>query len=224
MKIICHMMMSVDGRIDCAMTTKLTSSDIYYDLLSDFGYDATVTGKNTALLEMGASLREETDSVPVNKPTFYKGSKGNQYTIVCDTNGTLMFDSSTCDGLPLLLLVSEKAPQSYLSALENKGISYIAVGKEEIDLKKAAQLLEKEFFIHRLVIVGGGRINAGFLNADLIDELSILIGPGVDGRNGMTSVFDGLSETTDVHHLKVMDVKKMPDDSIWIQYEVINEK
>lgn len=224
MKIICHMMMSVDGRIDCAMTTKLTSSDIYYDLLSDFGYDATVTGKNTALLEMGAYLREETNSVPVNKPTFYKGSKGNQYTIVCDTNGTLMFDSSICDGLPLLLLVSEKAPQSYLSALENKGISYIAVGKEEIDLKKAAQLLEKEFFIHRLVIVGGGRINAGFLNADLIDDLSILIGPGIDGRNGMTSVFDGLSETTDVHHLKVKDVKKMPDDSIWIQYEVINEK
>ena len=32
--IICHMMMSVDGRIDCGMTVKIACSNEYYETLS----------------------------------------------------------------------------------------------------------------------------------------------------------------------------------------------
>ena len=43
--------------------------------------------------------------------------------------------------------------------------------------------------MERMAIVGGGTINAAFLNAGLLDEVSILLGPGIDGRNGMTAAF-----------------------------------
>ena len=32
--IICHMMMSLDGRIDCAMTEKIPGSKEYYETLA----------------------------------------------------------------------------------------------------------------------------------------------------------------------------------------------
>ncbi|WP_323090282.1 hypothetical protein [Allobaculum sp. JKK-2023] len=51
-EIICYMMTSVDGRIDCAMTAKLPGVEEYYLLLDAFQFDATVSGRQTAQLEM----------------------------------------------------------------------------------------------------------------------------------------------------------------------------
>ena len=50
--IICHMMTSVDGRIDCAMTSKLPEVDDYYTTLDEINVPTTVSGRVTAELEM----------------------------------------------------------------------------------------------------------------------------------------------------------------------------
>lgn len=36
------------------------------------------------------------------------------------------------------------------------------------------RILATEFGIKRLAIVGGGKVNGGFLNAGLVDEISVL--------------------------------------------------
>lgn len=53
--IICHMMSSVDGRIDCAMTEQLKGVEDYYETLAKLDADTTVSGKRTAALEMALS-------------------------------------------------------------------------------------------------------------------------------------------------------------------------
>ena len=50
--IICHMMISIDGRIDCAMTSKLRGVDDYYTTLDEIHVPTTVSGRVTAELEM----------------------------------------------------------------------------------------------------------------------------------------------------------------------------
>lgn len=50
--IICHMMTSVDGRIDCAMTSKLSGVSDYYTTLAQINVPTTVSGRVTAELEM----------------------------------------------------------------------------------------------------------------------------------------------------------------------------
>lgn len=50
--IICHMMTSVDGRIDCAMTERLPGVQEYYDTLDELGAPSRVSGRVTAQLEM----------------------------------------------------------------------------------------------------------------------------------------------------------------------------
>lgn len=57
------------------------------------------------------------------------------------------------------------------------------------------ELLYEHFGVERLAIVGGGHICGGFLEAGLIDEVSIMVAPGIDGRQGQTAVFDGISHT-----------------------------
>lgn len=79
-------------------------------------------------------------------------------------------------------------------------------------------ILATEFGIKRLAIVGGGKINGGFLNAGLVDEVSILIGPGIDGRTGQPSLFDGRPGNRQPVALQLKDVKSYEDGAVWLRY------
>ena len=49
--IVCHMMTSVDGRIDCAMTENLPGVQEYYETLDSLDAPTRVSGRVTAALE-----------------------------------------------------------------------------------------------------------------------------------------------------------------------------
>lgn len=49
--IICHMMTSLDGRIDCAMTEQLRGVEEYYATLHQLHVPTTVSSRVTAELE-----------------------------------------------------------------------------------------------------------------------------------------------------------------------------
>lgn len=124
----------------------------------------------------------------LGKEAFSKAADAEGYEIVVDTHGTLLWGESAEDERPLLILTSEQVSKEYLAYLNGKHISWIACGKEHVDLKRACEILAAEFGVKRAAAVGGGHINAGFLAAGLLDEVSILIGAGIDGRGGMQSV------------------------------------
>ena len=119
-----------------------------------------------------------------------------------------------------LILTSEKAPREYLTYLDDRNISWIAAGRERIDLARAAEILAAEFGVERMAIVGGSAINTSFLDAGLLDEVSILIGAGIDGRGGMPAVFDGLPMSHPVTQLRLTDVQKFNSGAVWLQYSV----
>ena len=73
---ICHMMMSVDGRIDCGMTVKISGSNEYYETLNALNVPTTLSGRVTAQLEMSDS--------GVFEPT----------------NAAVAFKKAGCSGLP----------------------------------------------------------------------------------------------------------------------------
>lgn len=54
--IICHMMISIDGRIDCAMTSKLPGVDDYYTTLDEINVPTTVSDRVRAELEMAEAV------------------------------------------------------------------------------------------------------------------------------------------------------------------------
>ena len=87
-------------------------------------------------------------------------------------------------------------------------------------MKRACEILADDFGVERMAVVGGGHINAGFLAEGLLDEVSILIGAGIDGRGGMSAVFDGLPTDRPVTSLKLEQVKLFESGAVWIRYRV----
>lgn len=142
--------------------------------------------------------------------------------MIADSHGSLLWDNYRGDR-PLLILLSESVSLSYLTYLDSLHISWIATGKDRIDLVRATEILGKEFSVRRMAVVGGGHINAGFLDAGLLDEVSILIGAGIDGRGGMAAVFDGLHADTPVTPLHLSEVKTYDSGAVWLRYSVVPE-
>lgn len=219
--IICHMMTAVDGRIDCAMTEQLPGVQEYYGTLDALQASTCVSGRVTAQLEMAQPGTFQTDDQnTLGKEAFSKAEAAAGYEVVVDTHGTLLWEAPEEGERPWLILTCEQVSPAYLAYLDSKHISWIACGKERVDLPRACEILTREFGVERMAVVGGGHINAGFLAAGLLDEVSILMGAGIDGRGGMTAVFDGLPMDRPVTPLKLTSVQPFDSGAVWLRYEV----
>ena len=217
--IICHMMTSIDGRIDCAMTSQLDGVDDYYRTLNALDVPTTVSGRVTAELEMAEpGVFTAKDPAPYGREGFYKAADAAGYEVVVDTHGKLLWPDASGMDKPYLILTSEQVPQEYLHYLEGQHISWIACGAEKIDLPRACEILADAFGVERMGIVGGPAINTAFLNAGLLDEVSILMGPGINGRREMPSVFDGRAMDYPLTHLRLTDVEKCDSGAVWLRY------
>ena len=218
--IVCHMMTSVDGRIDCAMTENLPGVQEYYETLDSLDAPTRVSGRVTAALEMALPGEFHAGTMtPLGKESFSKAVDADGYEVVMDTRGTLLWDNSNSEH-PLLIITSEKVSREYLAYLDDSGISWITCGEDRIDLRRAVMILAESFGVRRMAVVGGGHINAAFLAAGLLDEVSILVGAGIDGRGGMGAVFDGLSMERGVTPLKLAGVKAFESGAVWLRYDV----
>ena len=218
--IICHMMSLLDGRIDCDVTEQIESGDEYYDALNQLDCPSTLMGRVT--MEMHYALPEPfiaEDNSPIGEEQFHVAIATKGYLIAIDTLGKLRWPQNQFDGMPLLVITSEDCPKEYLDTLTKQYISWIAVGKGTIDLKRAMEILRAEFGVERLSLTGGGHINGAFLKEGLIEEVSMMWCPGIDGRKGMASVFDGLDEDFPPTKLQLVSVEKM-GETIWAKYKL----
>ena len=219
--IICHMMASIDGRIDCSMVEKI-SGDEYYTTLEELGCPTLLEGRVTM---QHYNARQEPfiprNEKPIGRTDIYVVEESDAYMVSVDTLGRLQWKSNNIDGAPLICIVSERASEEYLDTLRAQQISWIAVGKESIDLKRAMEILYERFGVRNLGLLGGGHINGGFLEAGLVDEVSLLLAPGIDGRQGQTSLFDGITNQNRVPvPLKLEQVKRLNNDVIWLRYKL----
>ena len=217
--IICHMMMSVDGRIACSMTAQLDGQGEYYSTLNTLNAPTRISGRVTAATEM-TSGETFTSQHPeaFGRDGFAKHADADGYNIVMDTKGTLLWEKDSSAVQPHLIIMSQQVTKDYLNYLDKQGISWIVAGSERIDLANAMQILATGFQVKRLAIVGGGRINGGFLDAGLIDEVSILIGPGADGRSTEPSLFDGRPADRHPVPLKLKAAQTYDDGAVWLRY------
>lgn len=220
--IISHMMESVDGRIDCDMTEQIDPTNAYYDALDKLDCPSQLMGRVTMQMHYAdAEPFVPSDKTPIGQERFYVATRAAGYTVALDTHGTLRWSQSVYDNRPLLVITSEACPKEYLDYLTARHISWIAIGKERIDLRLAMNRLSNEFGVKRLAITGGGHINGAFLEAGLIDEVSVMIGAGIDGRKGMTAVFDGIEDINrPATLLRLESVEQVTESTVWLKYTI----
>lgn len=213
------MVASIDGRIDCSMVDKISGEE-YYAALEQLDCPSLLEGRVT--MEHYNAAKEPfvpTEYEPVGHPSVYIAEESDAYMVSVDTLGHLRWNSNSIDDVPLVYIVSERVSKEYLEMLRKQGISWIAVGNENIDLDTAMNILYEQFHVKRLALLGGGHINGGFLQAGLIDEVSLLIAPGIDGRKNGTSVFDGIVTMENLPiHLRLTGLERLENDVIWLRY------
>ncbi len=218
--VICHMMASVDGRIDCDMTEQV-GGDEYYEALEMLCIDTTIEGKTTAVNHYAEKeVFVPKNKTPVGKEEFYRSHDSQKWDAVADTYGTLRWPED--DTPDRICIVGQQAPREYLDYLRERGISYIATGSDKIDLNRTLTILQCEFGSERIGVVGGGHINGSFLREGLLDEVSMLYGAAIDGREGFCAAFDGIEAShTRPYMLRLKSVRQMDNDSVWIRYNII---
>lgn len=219
--IICHMLSSVDGKIDGRSLKGLTPAGEYEATGALLEGDAWVCGRTT----MQQHFADPEPYVPTSHAAagpqpVYVARRAKSYAIAMDTMGKLRWSSPDIEGDHLISVVSERAPMEYLAMLRKSGISYVVAGESAIDLAQAVKLLGQHFSIRRLLLEGGGHINGAFLEAGLVDEVSLLIAPGIDGRHDIPAVFDGVSAMgRSAVPLRLKSVERRESDTLWIRYE-----
>lgn len=218
--IICHMIASVDGRIDCDMTEQIEGGNEYYEALDALSCPSMLMGRVT--MQMHYALPApfvSSDPSPIGQEAFHVACKASAYCVGVDTYGSLQWGENEFDGQALLVVTSELCPKCYHDRLTAQGISWIAAGRDGIDFARVMELLFSEFGVERLAVTGGGHINGAFLEAGLLDEVSFMLAPGIDGREGMAAVFDGIADKgRPATKLSLCSVQQM-GETVWVRYK-----
>ena len=222
--IICHMASSIDGKIDGSALRNVMRKGEYEALHAKLGGDAWICGRTT--MQQHFAAKEpfvSTTNRPAGPQLPYVAQRAESYAICVETNGRLSWSSNDLDGDHLICVLSERAPSDYLDMLREKKISYVVSGTSSVDLTQAVKLLGEHFGIRTLLLEGGGHINGGFLEAGLVDEVSLLLLAGIDGRHDIPAVFDGIADSKHAAvPLKLKSVEHRASDALWIRYEVLH--
>jgi 2,5-diamino-6-(ribosylamino)-4(3H)-pyrimidinone 5'-phosphate reductase len=221
--IICHMVSSVDGKIDGKALQPVMRKGEYEELGSKLRGDAWICGRTTMQQHFAENepFVSKTNT-PAGPQPVHVARRADSYAISVDTVGKLRWSSGDLDGDHLICVLSERVPTDYLAMLREKNISYIVSGASSVDLAHAVKLLGDHFGIRTLLLEGGGHINGAFLQAGLVDEISLLMLPGIDGRHEIPAVFDGVAPSNNTAvPLILKSVEQRESDALWIRYEVL---
>lgn len=197
--VVCHILSSLDGRIDgnfFGLPQTAQAVKTYGDLRGFYGCQAALYGTTTML---GGYADGKVDALPPVKCTPPQadwmnpaGKAMGNFIVAVDPKGGLAYASPTVEkkGRPaahVIEALTEQASPEYLAYLHRLGVSYLFAGKDRLDCALLLQKLYHLFGIEKLMLAGGGIVNGSFLAEGLVDELSLVIAPVVDGGTGASS-------------------------------------
>lgn len=222
-KIICHMVMSIDGKVTGSFLTHKQSelaTNVYYEINRN-EYGSFLCGRQTMEESFTHGFYpnlEEFKDVIVPDGDFISDSGHGSYAIAIDRYGRLGWrknkiedEDAGYDNKVIIEVVTKKAPKEYLAYLRSIDLSYIICGDEELDLELALKKLYHTFSINRILLEGGSIINGVFNNHSLIDDLSLVISPIIGDKDSkplfdnsilQTFELDGVETIKDVVVLK----------------------
>ncbi|ESY71966.1 RibD family protein [Mesorhizobium sp. M0051] len=187
-QIICHMLASLDGGLHPSRYTKSPDgtlaewSSLYEHIHNDLAGDAWIVGRVTMAEMSKAVAHPPANAGKVDRPYHFAQAGAGIYAVALDPSGRLHFSKPDIGGDHVVVLLGRDVADSHLAELAADGVSYIVAETADIDLASMVEVLCREFGIRRLLLEGGAGINGSFLAAGLVDELSLLVAPALDGR------------------------------------------
>lgn len=230
-KVICHVAASVDGHLQVERWSAPYKEDsrgkimgVYPEIAKSFGTDAWTFGRNTVreIFPDKFSKDDANENAPVMQPSiFTAGRHSDRMFISFDPAADIVYTAAQLrDNDILAVLPMQTATAHYLSFLQEKGISYIVVENFE-DTKCVLETINEHFGVKSISLQGGGKLNGGMLNSGVIDELSLIIYPGLDCQKDSVSIFDDAdSNAIAKTRLELICAEPKAHGAVWLMYKV----
>ncbi|MBO6262888.1 MAG: dihydrofolate reductase family protein [Clostridia bacterium] len=176
-----HMYVSIDGKIDGEYMDEHgcdISGEFYDEVISSMG-TAMASGRHTseiyhakAKIDYSAysktcELKDNVEKFPRYHFTFDRMGKCNWDNKFFEYGGEKMLN---------VAVLSRKVRPEYVSYLKENGFSYIFADSVKEALEKIYGL-----GVEKLVLTGGATIVGGFIKENLVDEISLVVAPYVQG-------------------------------------------
>ena len=222
-------MSSVDGRLLPGRWTAPFDGTNPSELFKEYSAigksldtDAWMFGKATTREAFPYKFMPKGEPVGESGKVFVGNRTSSRLFITIDPDADIFFTSDRLRGDNILVILGINATTDYLSALEEKGISYL-VADDICNLRKVFAMVKNYFNIETISLQGGGIIDGEMLAQGLIDELSLVIYPGIDGLTTAPSIFEYLGHSgerpAEGQTLELLSVDRRPHGIVWLRYK-----
>ena len=222
--VICHMMSSIDWHAltdGWDRTFKKNAGDLYEKLAQQFAFDAWICGRVTMQeIAHGDDYPKGLAKNVIGRTHHFADRNAACYAVAIDPDGKVAWQSNRALDSHVVAVLAETVPDDYLAYLQSINVSYIFGGKSEIDLAQVVQILFDELGAKRLIVEGGPHVSGSFIAAGLVDEVSVLILPLVDGRGEHPASFEIAKQAwRQPIYLDLASAEAQEGGGVWLRYK-----
>ncbi len=223
-KVIVHMYVSIDGKIDGEYGSSI-SSQYYSDELFELS-NADANGRETIqMYATPANAQIDLSKYPADKIEYedwLPDIKSQTWSVSFDRKGKCNWTQNYFEyngyKMRAIEIVTKQASKNYLAYLRTLQIPYIISGEQEFNLTEVLVKLKQHFNITTLAVCGGSIIDGVFLKAHLVDEISLVVAPHVNEDSQQKSAFNTLGKYID-DSFAFVSAKKLADGGVHLLFK-----
>ena len=179
--------------------------------------DAVLVGGRTLL---GDDPRLTVKSADLRAERRARGLEENPIKVGIVSNADLRDDSRflTAGPAQVMLFTTQRTSPAQIIRLRERGAQVFVMGERRVDLVRAFHRL-REHGVKRLLVEGGGTLNAELLRLRLVDEVYLYIAPLIFGGADAPTLADGVGlQRKEAIHLQLSTAETLRDGGIVVHY------
>ncbi|WEL21109.1 2,5-diamino-6-(ribosylamino)-4(3H)-pyrimidinone 5'-phosphate reductase [Halorhabdus sp. BNX81] len=219
MHVVVNAAMSADGKLSTHDREQVAiSGETDFDRVDGLraDSDAVMVGVGTVLADDPSLTVDDPDRIAQRRD---RGDPSQPARVVADSRARTPPDAQILDDeAETYLVVGERAATEKVERLESTGATVIHAGHDRADLSVGLGALESHG-IDRLMVEGGGELIFSLFADDLVDELSVFVGPMLIGGRDAPTLADGDGFIEEFPALDLRDVEQM-DGGVLLRWDV----
>ena len=218
-RVIMYNTISLDGSIkDFELDIGL-----HYEVADKIKADAHLIGSETAK----TGIEMFTEKIPAEEPTDFtnpviREGETRPFWVLSDSKGKLKgllhVYRKSCYCKDVIVVVTNKTSEDYISYLKERNYNIIVAGDESVDFHVVLDKLEMYYNVKSVLTDSGGGLNSILLKEGLVDEVMLLISPVVVGK-GATNLFRSLENKV---NLELIRSERIRSNHLLVVYRVLS--
>lgn len=225
------MLTSLDGKVTGDFLSRPDVAEAveeYYRINRELSADAFACGRITMEESFtGGTVPDLSPYAPCEgHPTGFAMDFSDEidrryFAVAFDRKGRLGWSANLIEdadpgygGAHIIEILTEEVDPRYFAYLEERKISYVVAGKQEIAIPFAMYMLQYVFGINTLLLEGGSLLNGAFQRAEMIDELSLVSVPVVAHKDDKPLFWDSVQEA-----YRLVEATPIGGGALWMRYK-----